>query len=115
MGPGMLLDDPANNNPSVFRATILGNNYYEWRFTNGTALDISPPTVTSVFPEDGTTEDKNSVLQINFNEPVDPIGITGRFNQGADHYYLDGQNVFLKSNNSALPQGNFSLTMVTVL
>ncbi len=110
LGPGMLLDDPANNNPSVFRATILGNNYYEWRFTNSTALDLSPPTVTSVFPEDGSTEDKNSVLQINFSEPVDPIGITGRFNQGAGHYYLDGQNIFLKSNSSLLPQGNFSLT-----
>ena len=111
LGPGMLLDDPANNNPSVFQARILGNNYYEWKFSNGTALDTAPPYVTSVFPQDNTTEDKNSILQINFSEPIDPVGVQGKFNATAESYYaLDGQNIFLKSNNSALPQGNFNLT-----
>ncbi len=110
LGPGMLLDDPANNNPSVFRASILGNSYYEWRFSNSTALDITPPTIQSVFPEADAAEDKNSVLQIHFSEAVDPIGITGKFNAGGDHYYVDGQNIFLKSNNSTLPLGNFTLT-----
>lgn len=110
LGPDMLLDDPANNNPSVFQTGVLGNNYYEWKFTNGTALDIAPPFVYSVFPVAGTSEDKNSVLQINFSEPVDPTGIAGRFNVAGSYYALDGQNIFLKSNNSALPQGSFNLT-----
>ncbi len=110
LGPGILIDDQANNNPSVFRASILGNNYYEWKFTNSTALDISPPVVESVFPDLNSAEDKNSVLQINFNEPLDPIGITGKFNAESDYFSLDGQNVYLKSSNSTLPKGNFSLT-----
>ncbi len=112
LGSGMLLDDPANNNPSAFQASILGNNYYEWKFTNSTALDTSPPFVESIFPEADAAEDKNSVLQIHFNEPVDPIGIQGKFNivSGQTYYALDGQNIFLKSDNSTLPQGNFSLT-----
>lgn len=110
LGPGMLLDDPANNNPSVFQTRILGNNYYEWKFINGTALDTAPPYVVSVFPEANTTEDRNSILQINFSEPLDPVGIQGKFNAAAEgHYALDGQNIFLKSNNSALPQGSFNL------
>lgn len=110
LGPGMLLDDPANNNPSVFRASILGNNYYQWHFTNSTALDTSPPRVESVFPGLNQTEDKNSVIQIQFSEPLDPVGVTGRFNVQNDYYYLDGQNVFLQSNNSTIPQGSFDLT-----
>lgn len=110
LGPGMLLDDQANNNPSVFQIGILGNNYYEWKFTNGTALDISPPFINSVFPAAGTSEDRNSVLQISFSEPMDPTGIAGRFNAAGSYYALDGQNIFLKSDNSALPQGSFNLT-----
>ncbi|TSC84625.1 MAG: Uncharacterized protein G01um101413_9 [Parcubacteria group bacterium Gr01-1014_13] len=110
LGSGMLLDDPANSNPSVFQASILGNNYYEWKFTNSTALDTAPPSVESIFPDADTTEDKNSVLQIHFSEPLDPIGIQGKFNAAAGHFVLDGGNIFLKSDNSTLPQGNFSLT-----
>ena len=111
LGPGLLLDDPANSDPSVFQASILGNNYYEWKFTNSTALDTAPPSVSGVFPAIGSTEARNSILQINFSEPVDPTGIQGQFNVLAEPYYaLDGQNIFLKSNNSALPLGNFNLT-----
>jgi len=111
LGTGLLLDDPANNNPSIFQTSILGNNYYEWKFTNSTALDTAPPYVNNVFPAAGSIEDKNSVLQINFSEPIDPTGIQGKFNATAELYYaLDGQNIFLKSDNSSLPLGNFSLT-----
>ncbi len=110
LGSGMLLDDPANNNPSVFQVGIFGNNYYEWKFANSTALDTAPPSVESVFPEQSATEDKNSILQIHFSEPVDPIGIQGKFNAVGAIFALDGGNVFLKSDNSALPPGNFNLT-----
>ena len=110
LGPQILIDDAANNNPSVFTATVLGNNYYEWRFGTSVALDISPPTVESVFPGPNTSEDKNTVVQINFSEPMDPIGITGKFNAESEDYYLDGRNIFLKSDNSTIPLGNFSLT-----
>lgn len=109
LGPGMLLDDAANNNPSVFRSSILGNNYYEWGFTNSTALDITPPTVESVFPDRNSAQDKNSIIQINFSEPVDPIGLTGQFNVQSNYYYIDGQNIFLRSDNSTIPQGSFNL------
>jgi hypothetical protein len=110
LGPGILLDDPANNNPSAFQASILGNNYYEWKFSNSTALDTNPPYIESVFPDIDATEDKNSVLQINFSEPIDPIGVQGKFNVAGPIFALDGGNIFLKSDNSTLPQGNFSLT-----
>ncbi len=110
LGPDILLDDPTNNNPSAFRANVLGNNYYEWKFSNSTALDTRPPVVESVFPQDGRIEDKNSVIQVQFSEPLDPVGISGKFTVEADHYVLDGQNIFLKSKNSTVPQGSFVLT-----
>jgi hypothetical protein len=80
LGSGLLLDDAVNNNPSVFRSGVLGSNYYEWEFSNSTGLDIIPPTVESIFPDRNSAEDKNSIIQINFSEPVDPIGLTGQFN-----------------------------------
>ncbi len=110
LGPDILLDDPANNNPSAFNSGVLGNNYYQWGFSNGTVLDITPPTVESVFPGANTTVDKNTVLQISFSEPLDPTGITGKFNMGDGHYYIDGQNIFLASQHSSMPLGSFNLT-----
>lgn len=110
LGQGILLDDPANNNPSAFQTRILGNNYYEWRFTNGTALDTAAPYVSNVFPARGASEASNSVIQVNFSEPIDPIGVQGAFNTNPDFYFLDGQNIFLKASNSTAPLGVFSLT-----
>ncbi|HSR89488.1 MAG TPA: Ig-like domain-containing protein [Candidatus Udaeobacter sp.] len=111
LGSGLLIDDPANGNPSVFAARILGNNYYEWKFTNSSALDTAPPVVSNVFPAEGAVESKNTILQVNFSEPIDPTGIQGKFNSTAESYYvLDGQNIFLKSDNSLLPPGSFNLT-----
>ncbi len=109
LGSGILLNDPANNNPSAFEARILGNNYYEWQFTNNTSLDTVPPHVTDVFPAQGVAEARNSVIQISFSEPLDPTGIQGSFSVDPNFYYLDGQNVLLKTGNSTMPLGGFSL------
>lgn len=111
LGPEMRLDDPANSNPSVFQQKVLGNNFYEWKFTNSTALDTKPPYVTDVFPGIGAKETKNSVIQVNFSEPVDPTGIQGVFGSNDELYYtLEGENIFLKSKQSSLPLGSFNLT-----
>ncbi len=109
------LDDAPNGNPSAFNAQALGNDYYEWKFTCGTALDLTPPRVMSVFPEEGGSEAKNSVIQIDFSEPVDPIGLQGSFNNGnqnigANSFVLDGNNIFLQSGASKKPSGVFRLT-----
>ncbi len=111
LGKSVLLDDQTNNNPSIF-STQSSGNFYEWKFTTDTALDISPPRVLNVFPAGGSTEAKNTVIQVMFSEPVDPTGIQGIFNSvaNADYFALDGNNIFLKSENSSLPRGNFRLT-----
>lgn len=50
---------------------------YEWRFRTGTELDLNPPRVVSVYPHDGQTAPRNTVVQINFNEAVDPTVVQG--------------------------------------
>lgn len=110
LGPAILLDDATNNNPSAFQASSLGRNYYEWQFTCSTELDTTPPVVKSVFPADGTSEDKNSVIQIDFNKAMDPTGVQGTFSDGGAQYVLQGNTIFLKSAKSTVPVGVFNLT-----
>lgn len=110
LGKAILLDDPVNNNPPAFEAKVLGNDYYEWQFTCSTALDTTPPHVASVFPGNKSVETKNSVIQIDFSKPMDPTGIQGKFLQGNSVYALEGNNIFLKSNQSSVPLGSFTLT-----
>lgn len=50
---------------------------YEWRFRTGTEIDLSPPWVVSVYPRDGLTAPRNTIIQINFNEAVDPTVVQG--------------------------------------
>lgn len=58
---------------------------YSWAFQTGTTIDLVPPQVESVTPEDpqGCPQDiakctpRNEVIQINFSEPIDPTTVTG--------------------------------------
>jgi len=51
---------------------------YVWDFTVGTFIDNTPPTVTVVIP-DGSTNPyaRNSIVQINFSEAVNPMYTAG--------------------------------------
>lgn len=111
LGNQILLDDPANRDPSVFSVRILGNDYYEWQFSCGTELDFNPPHVVSVYPQNGGQDYMNTALQVTFNEPMDPTGLEGSFVNGSNgsYYVLQGNAIFLKTDHSTLPAGNFSI------
>lgn len=109
VGNKILLDDQPNANPPIFNVNVVGNKFYEWQFTCSTALDTTPPHVTDVFPGPNTKEPKNSVIQINFSEAMDPSGMQGQFQAANGYFALSGNTVFLQSGNSSLPAGNFSL------
>jgi len=51
--------------------------YYEWEFQTGTNFDFSPPYVVSVFPWPNKTEYRNTIVQLNFNEAMDPMMVQG--------------------------------------
>lgn len=68
-------------------ACILNDpqNCYTWEFQTGTEFDFDPPVVTSVYPRPGATKvSRNTILQINFNEPVDPSVVLGLQNENSD-------------------------------
>lgn len=48
---------------------------YEWSFTTSETVDVTPPRVSGVYPIWATTEHKNVVIQINFNEAINPVTI----------------------------------------
>ena len=71
------LDSKIKN--SAGQAVFVGINGggYEWSFDTGVELDLTPPTVTSVTPAANGAYAKNIVVQINFNEPIDPTSASG--------------------------------------
>ncbi|MFA5128278.1 MAG: pilin [Patescibacteria group bacterium] len=109
LGNNIKRDDPDLGNPAIF-SNSQGSKYYEWMFTCGTELDLTPPHVTDVFPGDGVTEYKNSVVQINFNEAMDPIGLQGVFATDSNgYYYLKNGFIYMKNDESTMPLGAFNL------
>lgn len=50
---------------------------YEWDFTTGTFIDTEPPRVESVYPYPANIEPRNTLVQINFNEAIDPTTVVG--------------------------------------
>jgi hypothetical protein len=53
------------------------DGHYFWEFQVGTLLDFDPPHITSVYPKNGTEVSRNTILQINFDEAMDPSQLQG--------------------------------------
>jgi len=114
-------DSETDNNIGAFGTTP---GYYEWRFTCGTEIDLTPPYVISTWPRNMEPTPKNTVIQIEFNEAIDPTGIQGMFiendlidkngstisTDGRTYFKLLGDNIFLKNGDEMLPVGNLNLT-----
>jgi hypothetical protein len=64
------------------RAAVLNLGGYEWTFTVGTELDLTPPRVISAMPSSGGTYDRNIVIQLTFNEAIDPTSAQGSTSEG---------------------------------
>jgi len=50
---------------------------YTWSFEVSTFVDLTPPQVVSVIPMPSKTVPRNMVVQINFNEAINPITMSG--------------------------------------
>ncbi len=56
---------------------------YQWQFEVSTIVDLTPPRVTSVIPTAGRVFAPNIVVQINFNEAIDPTSAAGAWSAGS--------------------------------
>lgn len=50
---------------------------YLWDFTVDTCIDATPPRVTEVIPRRASREPRNTIIQINFSESMDPTTVAG--------------------------------------
>lgn len=77
---------PTGNQQGIFETAV--SNFYQWEFQTNTEFDFDPPRVVSTYPKAGTTIPRNSILQITFNEPMDPTGVQGVFEDGNAFYHV---------------------------
>ena len=64
------------NGDYVF-AGFTGDWAYDWMFEVGFYIDVTPPKIEGVIPRPDATEPKNVIVQINFNEAIDPVSASG--------------------------------------
>ena len=66
---------------------FIEDDGYQWTFTVSTEIDLTPPHVVSVSPVSSSSEKypRNTIIQINFNEAMDPVASTGTY-----HIDLEG-------------------------
>ncbi|MFA5128874.1 MAG: Ig-like domain-containing protein [Patescibacteria group bacterium] len=57
---------------------------YAWDFEVSTFVDVTPPKVESVIPGDGTENARNILVQVNFDEAMDPTTVAGKTSEGFD-------------------------------
>ncbi len=58
------------------------SNGYRWAFQVSTNVDMTPPKIVSAIPASGGRFAPNIVVQVNFNEPVDPTSAAGIVRDG---------------------------------
>ncbi len=80
---------------------VVGEWAYTWMFEVSTIIDVTPPKIESIIPLPGATEPKNVVVQINFNEAIDPVSASGSSNGFENITVKDGE---------ALVAGNYYLS-----
>lgn len=54
-------------------------NGYDWEFSVSNQIDLTPPTISSVIPVASSVNPRNTVVQINFSESINPLFASGRY------------------------------------
>ncbi|MBI2475292.1 Ig-like domain-containing protein [Candidatus Uhrbacteria bacterium] len=52
---------------------------YGWTFEVSTEIDLTPPKVVSVIPNNSSEEPRNVTVEMTFNEAMDPVSSTGSY------------------------------------
>ncbi|MBI4993128.1 MAG: hypothetical protein HZC26_03280 [Candidatus Magasanikbacteria bacterium] len=58
--------------------------YYTWNFKTDTTFDFDPPFIKSTYPMLGDKIPRNTIIQINFSEAMDPIMTQGLLKKDGD-------------------------------
>lgn len=85
---------PGTSN-SVF--SNFSDKKYVWNFQTGTNIDLTPPHVVNVSPSNGGLDSRNTIIQINFDEAIDPSTVEGQLNWSGSF-----DNILLNMNGSVV-------------
>jgi hypothetical protein len=55
------------------------DGHYDWSFITDTTFDFVPPHITRTTPSDGGSIFRNTIVQMTFSEPVNPLAVQGQF------------------------------------
>ncbi|MCB9802462.1 Ig-like domain-containing protein [Candidatus Nomurabacteria bacterium] len=80
----------------------FGLNGYDWDFTISNEIDLTPPTVTSVIPVASSVNPRNTVVQVNFSEAVNPMLASG--------VYPDFTNLTTKNSTATIISGQYLIS-----
>jgi len=58
--------------------------YYTWNFQTDTTFDFDPPFIKSTYPEIKGVIPRNTIIQINFSEAMDPTMVQGLLKKDGD-------------------------------
>lgn len=85
----------------------FGSSGYDWNFMVSSQLDLTPPTVTSVIPVASSINPRNTVVQINFSESMNPLFAAGVY----DNNPPDFTNITVAQNPAGtLVQGQYLIS-----
>lgn len=91
-------------------AGIMREIGYDWSFEVGTLLDFTPPKVKDVYPYPDETEPRNVVIQVNYNESVDPTTVTGNAQSGQGEFDPPMSRIINKTAGETMIPGNFYIS-----
>ncbi|MDP2631878.1 MAG: Ig-like domain-containing protein [Candidatus Uhrbacteria bacterium] len=98
--------------------TVVNSGGYEWTFTTGNEIDVTPPTIRSVIPRANGEYDRNISVQITFDEAVDPTSASGTFILGSstdtfENIQIEGEAEGLVSGTFAISNGYKTVTFTS--
>lgn len=78
---------------------------YKWQFQVSTLIDNTPPRITSVIPAKDRTYAPNVIVQMEFNEAIDPVSASGDIANGSGF-----TNITLVANGSIYANGHYVIS-----
>ncbi|NQV90508.1 hypothetical protein HQ487_03835 [Candidatus Uhrbacteria bacterium] len=79
---------------------------YSWTFEVSTEIDLTPPYVTSVVPQQDAQEPRNITIEINFSEAMDPVASTGSYIGDEDLF----TNILVYNEAGEVVEGTFEIS-----
>ncbi len=90
--------------------TGISSSGYSWPFEVSTVIDNTPPKMTSVIPADGGRFAPNIIVQMNFNEPIDPTTASGLVTGGSGFTNIEVRATRLADETLSRPNGEFKVS-----